>query len=222
MSRPKVPLISRERAVEAALQIVDEDGLGALTLERIGSTLGVRAPSLYHHFGAKTDILTAAARALLITIPLPAEPPVEDWQDWFVEMSLRTYRHVIARPRAAKLLVEHFPKTLVFPAHEVGSRILLNAGVPTEAVATVIRGIEKHNFGLILADAEELLDGDEHEVPASRWPTLRSVLDANHWDSEEMFLRSVQVYMAGVEACYLARSPVSSTGRFRRTRRRTA
>jgi AcrR family transcriptional regulator len=41
--------LTREQVVEAAADIADRDGLGALSLATLASTLGVRSPSLYSH-----------------------------------------------------------------------------------------------------------------------------------------------------------------------------
>ncbi len=41
--------LSLEQVVEAAAQVADRDGLDALSLASVASTLGVRSPSLYHH-----------------------------------------------------------------------------------------------------------------------------------------------------------------------------
>lgn len=41
--------LTLEQVVEAAAEIADRDGLGALRLASVASTLGVRSPSLYNH-----------------------------------------------------------------------------------------------------------------------------------------------------------------------------
>lgn len=41
--------LALEQVVEAAAEIADRDGLGALSLASVASTLGVRSPSLYNH-----------------------------------------------------------------------------------------------------------------------------------------------------------------------------
>lgn len=41
--------LTREQVVEAAAEIADRNGLGALSLASLASTLGVRSPSLYNH-----------------------------------------------------------------------------------------------------------------------------------------------------------------------------
>jgi AcrR family transcriptional regulator len=41
--------LTLDQVVEAAAEIADRDGLGALSLASLASTLGVRSPSLYNH-----------------------------------------------------------------------------------------------------------------------------------------------------------------------------
>ena len=57
MARPRSPLISRETAIRAGLEVIDELGLDAFSLPLLAKRLGVKAPSLYHHFRDKSDVL---------------------------------------------------------------------------------------------------------------------------------------------------------------------
>ena len=61
MARPSKPLISRSNAAEAALEVIDEHGLEELSLGLVAKKLGVRPPSLYHHFKDKGELLDAVA-----------------------------------------------------------------------------------------------------------------------------------------------------------------
>ena len=49
--------LSRQRILEAALAIIDAEGLGALTMRRLGEELGVEAMSLYRHVESKEAVL---------------------------------------------------------------------------------------------------------------------------------------------------------------------
>lgn len=64
MARPRQALLSRQRIVDAATALVDAEGLGALSTRRLAAELGVRGPSLYHHFGTKDEILDAVCDAI--------------------------------------------------------------------------------------------------------------------------------------------------------------
>src|SRR3569833_2111482 len=70
MVRPKTPLLSRDRIVEAATAVIDAEGLDALSTRRLARALGVQAPSLYNHFGTKEAILDAVADAIVAGVDL--------------------------------------------------------------------------------------------------------------------------------------------------------
>lgn len=53
---PRAPL-SRERILAAAVDLADHEGLEALTMRRLASTLDVEAMSLYHHLPGKDVLL---------------------------------------------------------------------------------------------------------------------------------------------------------------------
>jgi AcrR family transcriptional regulator len=49
--------VSRQEIVEAALAIIDEDGIDGLTMRRLAAAVGLQAPSLYHHFPSKAAVV---------------------------------------------------------------------------------------------------------------------------------------------------------------------
>ncbi|MFE9401222.1 TetR/AcrR family transcriptional regulator C-terminal domain-containing protein [Streptomyces sp. NPDC006530] len=57
-ARPKAGL-SRERVLDAALDLVDREGVASLTMRKLGAELGVEAMTLYHHVGNKGKLLDA-------------------------------------------------------------------------------------------------------------------------------------------------------------------
>src|SRR5690242_17679722 len=59
MARPRRPMLSRALIIETALEIIDREGLDALSTRRLATELAVRAPSLYNHFATKEEILDA-------------------------------------------------------------------------------------------------------------------------------------------------------------------
>lgn len=65
MARPRQALLTRERIVAAAAELIDEAGLDALSTRRLADRLGVRGPSLYNHFATKDEILDAVADSVI-------------------------------------------------------------------------------------------------------------------------------------------------------------
>jgi AcrR family transcriptional regulator len=54
------PTLTAADWAEAALQMIAESGLGALTVDALAARLGVTKGSFYWHFGGRTDLLRAA------------------------------------------------------------------------------------------------------------------------------------------------------------------
>src|SRR5690349_20169391 len=71
--------LSRERIADAAMALVDRDGLEALSFRNLGAVLGCEAMSIYHHFPSKAHLMDALIDLMLaeITIQPAAEQP--DW-----------------------------------------------------------------------------------------------------------------------------------------------
>ena len=59
--------LSRDRIIDAALQIMDDEGLDAVSMRRVGRELGVEAMSLYHHVRDKDDLLLGIRERVLST-----------------------------------------------------------------------------------------------------------------------------------------------------------
>jgi AcrR family transcriptional regulator len=51
--------LSRAVLVEAALGLVDDDGLGALNVRKLASRLGISTMTPYHYFAGKADLIDA-------------------------------------------------------------------------------------------------------------------------------------------------------------------
>ena len=65
--------------MRAAVELADRDGLGALTMRRLGSELGVEAMSLYKHVANKEEILDGIVELVVGEIEIPSEGA--DWRD---------------------------------------------------------------------------------------------------------------------------------------------
>ena len=207
MPRPKQPLISRAAAVSAVLRLIDEQGYESFSLEKLARELGVRGPSLYHHFANRSDVLTEASRALLSSVPLAPAPAPGEWQEWFVGLCLGTYRLLMEHPRAAGLLYAYFPNTVIMPSHERGARVLAEAGVPAGDRWVIMRGLEKLVFGMAFADAGDAVHGRTHiprGVERDRYPYLVEAIESGGAGGEALVQRSVRLYLAGVSTSLAA------------------
>jgi TetR/AcrR family transcriptional regulator, tetracycline repressor protein len=65
--------LTPQAVAEAAARIIDAEGIGELSMRRLGQSLGVEAMALYNHFSDKEAILDAVAALALARIPIPTD-----------------------------------------------------------------------------------------------------------------------------------------------------
>ncbi|MEK7477191.1 MAG: TetR/AcrR family transcriptional regulator C-terminal domain-containing protein [Candidatus Coatesbacteria bacterium] len=73
--------LTREKVLEAALRIVDREGLEELTMRRLGKELGVEAMSLYNHVSDKSALLSGVLELAASRFQAP-DVPGRDWRKW--------------------------------------------------------------------------------------------------------------------------------------------
>ncbi|MER6079086.1 TetR/AcrR family transcriptional regulator [Streptomyces sp. NPDC001833] len=106
MARPRKPLLSTDRIVRAARELVDTEGLAAVSTRRLAAELGVSGPSLYNHFRTKDEILEAVADSVSAQVDLSmfedlGDDAGRDWRtalhDWAVSYrtALRDHPNIV-------------------------------------------------------------------------------------------------------------------------------
>lgn len=115
------PPITRERIIDAALELVDRDGLDRLSMRRLATELGIEAMSLYHHVQDKSDVLDGVVARVLAEMD-PAAPSAWDERVRHVARELR--RVVLAHPQVHLLVLE---RALGSPAVVEPARQLFDA-----------------------------------------------------------------------------------------------
>lgn len=205
LGRPIKPMISRQNATRAALKIIDEQGLGALSLGEVAKRLKVKAPSLYHHFHNKAELLAGVAKYILREIKLPETDP-SNWEESFVQLCLATRRTILKHPNAAPLLLQYFPRTLLLGAYEFW---ISQCPYPHSVRMLIIDASEKLTFGSSLYAAAVITQ----ETPAmpefseQDFPALAQAIDNSPYDDEELFVESIRVFLAGLAV----RFPISAS-----------
>ncbi|GII86233.1 TetR family transcriptional regulator [Sphaerisporangium siamense] len=69
--RATAPL-SPERIAGEAVELLDEEGIGGLTMRRLAERLGTGSTTLYWHVKTKDDVLDLALDTIFAAVPLPA------------------------------------------------------------------------------------------------------------------------------------------------------
>lgn len=202
MARPSKPLISRAAAVQASIEIIDSEGLEAFSLPRLAQHIGVRAPSLYHHFADKNEILTAIARNIAgKSVTKPRRAPGPDWPEYFVTLALNFRQAVLRHRNAAPILIEHLPHETLIDSFEDAAGFLAASDVPVHLHVRILDGMETLCIGAVLAEAVRKPRGRQALFPgidAERHPHLAEALQQNELTFKEMFAERIRSFLYGV------------------------
>ena len=100
--------ISREAIVEAAVRVLDRDGLDALSMRRVADELGTGAASLYWHVGSKDGLLDLVFDYVIGEQQVPAPDPAH-WQEQIKDVA-RSQRAICLRhPYVVQISIGRIP-----------------------------------------------------------------------------------------------------------------
>jgi len=106
----RVPL-SRDRILQAALELADASGVEAVTMRRLGDELGFEAMSLYRHVANKDDLLDGMLDLVLAEWQLPDGEAAGqgarqgDWAEAIRTSALSVHDALLRHRWAARLLM---------------------------------------------------------------------------------------------------------------------
>lgn len=148
---PRTPL-TKQRVLDAAIELVDRRGLGALTMRRLGAALGVEAMSLYKHVANKDALLDAMVDRVIGAIAIP-----EEGADWRAAMTLRaaSARAVLGRHAWAIGLLEASsspgPNAMRYLDAVIGS--LRAAGFSMEEAGRAFMVLDSYVYGHVVQES---------------------------------------------------------------------
>src|SRR5829696_142165 len=127
--------LTRDAIVEAALKLLDRDGVAGLSMRRLALELGVGAASLYWHVRDKEELLGLLLDRIVGEAEVP-DPDPENWREQVKELA-RENRRLLQRHRdAAQISLGRIPVgPHSMPVLERNLAILLAAGLPARVVA---------------------------------------------------------------------------------------
>lgn len=162
--------LSRERVAEAALALGDAEGLDALSMRKVGASLGVEAMSLYNHVGNKDDLLDAVGDLLYAQI-LERYRPSEDagWQADARHL-IHTFHDVaMEHPNVVSIMLDRpIPSiTKVFFLQKC-FEIFVTAGYPTREAALAFNTVASWMTGFVRSELTLMRQLEETGVPFAR------------------------------------------------------
>lgn len=212
---PQVPL-TREAIVEAALRVLDREGMDGLSMRHVADDLGTGAASLYWHVRNKDELLQLVFERVTREVELPAPDPAR-WQEQLRELG-RQMRDVLRRHRdVGRISLGRIPAGPdIARVNEWLFELLRPAGIPDRAIAYVgdIAGLYvgaysfEESLGLVSPTGEdqppeeivEMLKDWTRSLPEDRFPITRSVVDLLFsGDADERFEFGLDLLVRGLE-----------------------
>jgi AcrR family transcriptional regulator len=199
--RPSSPVVSRGTIIETAITLIDKEGLDAFSVRKLARTLNVTSPTIYHHFGDRSDVLAHVVRRLLRDLSQPK--PQRNWQEYLME-SARAYRQVIVEhPNFAPLLATR-PWSRGHALVDEGLRILEDGGVPAHLQLLMLRAIEiiVIGSGVLAGHLDSSIYGDVDE----KYAHLRNAIEADRFNESEAFDFICRAMVTGLTATVISSS----------------
>jgi AcrR family transcriptional regulator len=211
----KQPL-SRELVLSAALELVDSEGLEALTMRRLGQELGRDPMSLYRYAASRAALLDGVTE--LVLNELAIFPDDKDWQTQLRriahDLRLLALRHpnvvplLVTRPLSTPLGLR--PLGTLRPLEQILS-LLIDAGFAPEDALHVYRAYYGFLYGHILNELQELIvDPEEneallrlglHRLPAKDFPRLRALAPVlADYDGAAELDQGISILLSGLAA----------------------
>lgn len=219
MARPKVPLISRRKALEAALDIIDNEGLQALSIRRLGEALNVNGASLYHHFKGKDEILIGATQLALADVTAPRSDS-DSWRVWLPMNAYRTRQALIAHPELISIMLRRVPMGIGSAEVEASVERLKAEGVPMSAIVPLMESFEMLAIvsALQVVGGSNVVTDDEEPASGALYQRARAARGLSDDELFEVVLASV---LSSVESAVLLKE-ASRTSKRSRSRSSTA
>jgi AcrR family transcriptional regulator len=116
--------------VAAAVELIEANGLGGLTMRGLAKRLGCSPMALYRHVADKHELIGAVADHYLGDLELPDTDGLP-WQQAIVDVATAVHVAFLAHPPLEEILsVRHVDTLAVFRADEVILHALRTAGLP--------------------------------------------------------------------------------------------
>ena len=93
--------LTREAILDAAIDILDRDGMTGLSMRKLGAAVGVEAMSLYNHVPNKDALLDGIHERILLSLDPPSQ--ARTWQAFVRHQALALHRALQAHPNAIPL-----------------------------------------------------------------------------------------------------------------------
>jgi AcrR family transcriptional regulator len=204
--------LSRDRIVEAALQLLLQMSLKELSMRKIASKLDVKAAALYYHVKNKDELLQLLSDKISVQMGEKWRDPSLSWRAQIIAWSAAFRKALKAYPSA----VDIFTETIAMSYHRLLQiewlySVLAKAGFTDKQIPWAASMLKNHILGFVAEEVritsfvnadEENTDGKYtsffEDLPSDQFPhMIRLARETTKTDWEE-FQFGVQVLLDGL------------------------
>ena len=198
--------LARERIVDAAMTIIDAEGLDALSMRRLGAELGVNPMAAYYYVPNKAALYDLVLEAVMAAVDTTTIDPAGPIDDQF-KQAARAYRAaILAHPRAIPVLATRSLRTAaVLRPVEPMLGILYAAGLTPDQAMAAVDVIAQYVLGGVMGYYHHEVDdeaGEQREFEAldpGEFPnTTRMITEAHYVGPDGEFEFGLEAIVRGL------------------------
>jgi AcrR family transcriptional regulator len=146
--------LSRDEILEAALSLIQRDGIGAVTMRRLADEIGVTPMALYHHIPSKKQLLDLAVDRVGANVHIAHDgrPWIDQMRDYAISWRDELHRYPGV---AGYLLRQEAPPSMAWRVIDDAVSLLVEAGFPDRTAARAYAALA--NYVLARCDQEEII-----------------------------------------------------------------
>jgi AcrR family transcriptional regulator len=125
--------LRREDVLAAALDLLDAEGLDALTMQKLATSLHVQAGALYWHFNSQRGLVDAMAEPLAAGVGGPGATGDGTWDEQLTQLGMRLRKALLAHRDGARVVTETVGAAggaNTLPVGRTSTELLIAAGFP--------------------------------------------------------------------------------------------
>lgn len=205
MTNPDRPTrLNRDDVLRAALELLNEIGIDALSTRKLAERLGVQSPTLYWHFKSKAALLDAMSQAVLQQSRAREAPAAhESWKEWLMADGRSFRRALLAYRDGARLHAGTRPGEAQRESIEARLRLLCAAGFEPGPATLLMMSVGRFVVGWVLEEqsaqapdappSAQLTGPDSSQYPllAAGW---RQTVGS---DADEVFEQALRLLIDG-------------------------
>jgi AcrR family transcriptional regulator len=213
--RPAREPLTRERIVEAAIKILDRDGLDAVSTRKIAEDLGTGSASLYAHVSSRDELIELMVDRIAAEIEVP-EPDPEHWRGQLRDYARHAQRVWAAHADIVRTSLATIPTGPGRLRVTEGLLAIMKAAGFSDQVAgwgtdrlQIYIDADTYEGWLFTAKIKQGFDVDEYlssireyyrKLPPDRFPILATMADNITGNGERRFEFGLELIIAGLAA----------------------